>query len=502
MRVQNPIMWLDMPDPDILRVGDTFYMVSTTMFMMPGGPILKSKDLVNWEIVSYIFDIIEDNDIYQLKDGKNAYGRGQWATSLKYYRGKFYASFVCHDMKKTYIYYSEDIEKSGWDRYVLDGAYHDMSFLFDDDKVYFIYDVGDIKIIELEDDLSGVKEGGIHHLLFRTPSKNMRLRCEGCRAYKLNGYYYLLFIEWPNDGNKRRRVVCYRSKSLLGEYERKILLDDDMGYQNQGIAQGALIDTPSGAWYSILFQDHGAVGRIPYLLPVTWKNNWPEIGLNGKVPETFKIAFESYASIPLITSDSFNHKENKLKLQWQWNHNPIEECWSFVERPGFLRLRTNTLAEDILTARNTLTQRTSGPRCVCSVELQTDGLHPGDYAGLVALQGNYGTVGIKVDENGDKRVLVCKRGEHGQQIEADSVLFSGKCIFLKIVFDFENSKDIASFYFSGDGSMWNKIGQDLQMKYTLDLFIGYRIGIYYYSTKRAGGYADFRNFVYKTESVT
>ena len=112
-----------------------------------------------------------------------------------------------------------------------------------------------------------------------------------------------------------------------------------------------------------------------------------------------------------------------------------------------MRLRTNTLAEDILTARNTLTQRTSG-RCVCSIELQTDGLNPGDYAGLVALQGNYGTVGVKIDENGDKRVLVCKRGENGRQIEEDSVSFYGKHIFLKIVFDFENSKDIASFYFS------------------------------------------------------
>ena len=139
-------------------------------------------------------------------------------------------------MKKTYIYYSEDIEKSGWDRYVLDGAYHDMSFLFDGDKVYFIYDVGDIKIIELEDDLSGVKEGGIHHLLFSTPSKNMRLRCEGCRAYKLNGYYYLLFIEWPNGKQKKTRCMLPFEKSF-GKYERKILLTTTWDIKS-GIAQG------------------------------------------------------------------------------------------------------------------------------------------------------------------------------------------------------------------------------------------------------------------------
>ena len=112
MRATNPIIWTDMPDPDIIRIGNTYYMVSTTMFLIPGGPVLRSKDLCSWEIVSYIFDTIEDNDIYNLKDGKNAYGKGQWATSLKYYRGKFYAAFTCHDLQKTFIYYTDDIEKA------------------------------------------------------------------------------------------------------------------------------------------------------------------------------------------------------------------------------------------------------------------------------------------------------------------------------------------------------------------------------------------------------
>ncbi|MGE5612941.1 MAG: glycoside hydrolase 43 family protein [Bacillota bacterium] len=497
MRIQNPIIWADLPDPDVLRVGDTYYLVSTTMFMMPGGPILKSKDLAHWEIVSYIFDRIEENDIYQLKNGRHAYGKGQWATSLKWYRGRFYACFTCHDMKRTYIYHTDDIEKSNWDRYVIEDVYHDSSFLFDDDKPYLIYGNGNIRIVELNEDLSGVKEGGIKRLLFSTPSENMLLRCEGCRAYKLNGYYYLLFIDWPGN-NGKRRVVCYRSRELLGEYEWKVLLDDDMGYRNRGVAQGALIDTPDGDWYAILFQDHGAVGRIPYLLPVKWENDWPIIGQNGKVPEYFEIPFEKYEAKPLITSDSFHHNEDVLDLRWEWNHNPEKRCWSFTERPGFLRLRTSSLATDILSARNTLTQRTSGPWCAFSVELETDGMKPGDYAGLVALQGHYGTVGIKLDRNGEKKILVCKNGGNGKQVEDEAVCFSGKRIFLKIAFDFEDESDIASFYFSEDGTKWSKIGSDLQMKYTLDLFIGYRIGVFYYSEINAGGNADFRNFIYDT----
>ena len=108
MIVQNPLMNVDMPDPDLLRIGDTWYMISTTMFYMPGAPILKSGDLCHWEIVSYVFDRIEDNEIYRLENGKHAYGKGQWATSLTKYKDRFYACFVCHDMGKTYIYSTDD----------------------------------------------------------------------------------------------------------------------------------------------------------------------------------------------------------------------------------------------------------------------------------------------------------------------------------------------------------------------------------------------------------
>ncbi len=498
MKIQNPIIWADMPDPDIIREGDTYYMVSTTMFVMPGAPILKSKDLCHWELVSYVFNAIEDNDIYQLKNGRNAYGKGQWATSLKFYNGLYYACFVCHDMQKTYIYYTDNIEKSGWNRYVINDVFHDMSFLFDDGRSYLVYGNGEIKIVELKDDLSGVKAGGVNQRLFSTPVENIMLRCEGCRAYKIYGYYYLLFIEWPYDGNGRRRVVCYRAKELLGDYERKILLDDDMEYHNQGIAQGALIDTPDGEWYSVLFQDHGAVGRIPYLLPVSWEDGWPNMGINGRVPEKLEIPLEEYDARPLITSDSFNHNENELDLRWEWNHNPEEDCWSFTENPGYLRLRTKSLAKNLLAARNILTQKTSGPKCTFSVELNTEGMMAGDYAGLIALQGDYGAIGVRADNNNLKRIIVSKKDSDGRQNEEEYKLLTDNSVFLKIDFDFENSRDIAEFYYSQDNINWVKLGSDLHMTYTLDLFIGYRIGLFYYSRETAGGYADFRNFIYES----
>ena len=199
----------------------------------------------------------------------------------------------------------------------------------------------------------------------------------------------------------------------------------------------------------------------------------------------------------MVVSDSFNHKENRLALEWEWNHNPEEGCWSFTERPGYLRLRTQSLARDIMTARNTLTQRTIGPKCTFTVELETQGMKVGDYAGLAAFQSNYGTVGVKVESDNSRKLVVCKKGSDGQQSEEESVLLESDKVFLKVAFDFEDGRDIAEFFYSADGRDWRRIGRELHMLYTLDLFTGYRIGIYCFARKETGGYADFRRFSFE-----
>lgn len=495
--LRNPIVWSDVPDVDVLRHGDSYYMVSTTMHVMPGCPIMKSKDLVNWEIQSYIYDIIDDNEAYRLENGKHVYGRGQWATSLRYNEGIFYACFVCNDMNRTYIYHTTDIESGKWEKYELDGIFHDPSLLFEDGRLFIIYNCGDVKITELKPDASGVLEGGVNQLLFSTPSENIGLRCEGCHAYKLNGYYYLIFIEWPEDGLGRRREVCYRSKELLGEYERKIVLDDDFGYQNKGIAQGAIFDTPDGDWYSMLFQDVGSVGRVPYIMPVTWVDGWPMPGIDGKVPKEFPVPFEKWGEFPMVINDDFNHEKNELANNWQWNHNPDNSKWSFTDRQGYLRLTTGRISNNVLDARNTLTQRTEFPHCTGITAIETEGMLPGDRTGLIALQSNYGTVGISVNENGDKFIQMCINSGNGNENVEEKIPFTANKIYLKIDFDYEDSRDIATFYYSFDNKEWNKIGKDLQMLYTLDHFMGYRIGLYNYATITCGGHVDFEFFDYK-----
>ncbi len=490
MEIKNPIIKADMPDPDIIRVGDTYYMVSTTMFYTPGAPILKSKDLCNWEIISYVFDIIEDNEIYRLENGNHAYGKGQWATSLAYYNGRFYACFACNAMGKTYIYSTDDIYKSGWDRVVIDEILHDMSFVFWKDKPYLIYGNGDIYIVELKKDLSGIEEKGLRRLLFKTPTEGISLRCEGCRALIRNGYIYLLFIDWPIDG--RRRVVCYRSRQLERPYESRLLLDDDFGFEGHGVAQGTLIESEDGDWYGMFFQDRGASGRIPYLLPADWEDDWPVIGINGRIPESFETPFKPYDASDIVSSDSFNHKENKLHLNWQWNHNPINDCWSFTERPGYLRLTTGHIATNLMDARNTLTQRTMEDGSICDVILDTSGMKEGDYAGLCALQGRYGQIGVTISD-GKKMIETRQKKKDGTILTKETVLDQDE-VHLRIVFDYRSRKDEATFFYSLDGQEWIQQGEVLPMVFTLDLFVGYRIGIYNYGTKQVGGYADFKDF--------
>ncbi len=507
MIIKNPVFTTDMPDIDVLRVGDSYYMVSTTMFFMPGAPILKSKDLQNWEIVAYIFDKIADNDIYELKNGKNAYGVGQWATSLAYHNGRYYACFVCHDMKKTFIYHTDDIEKSNWERYEFDEVFHDMSFLFFEGKSYLVYGTGHISIVELEDDLSKVKEGGLRETLFETPKEGIGLRCEGCRAYVKDGYIYLLFIEWPikGVGNGRRREICYRSRTLMGPYERKVVMDDDAGYENCGVAQGIIVDDENGNWYSVLFQDHGAVGRMPYVLPAKFEDGWPVIGKDGLVPLEFEVPFKEHKCAPLIVSDAFNYTENKIPMQFEWNHNPINDAWSFTENPGYLTLTTAQLANDFMTARNTLTERTQTPFTSFSIEGDFSEMKDGDYAGLAAFMGFYGLVGLK-KEDGKYYLTVSKKDNDTKaQYEAlkisvsDIAGFDTGKFFLKIEFDYSIGKDIAKFFYSADGVNYTELKETLQMLYTLDVFVGYRIAVFNYATKTLGGNAKFKDLTFKTE---
>jgi len=494
----NPFIWADVPDLDVIRVEDTYYMTSTTMYFTPGCPVMKSKDLVNWEIVNYVYDILDDSDCMTLKNGKHDYGRGSWASSLRHHNGIYYVALCAYNTGKTYIFQTEDIENGAWRRYTIDGIYHDMSLLFDDDgRVYMIYGGGAIKVIELTSNADAIKTDGLNKVIIKNADiSGGNSLAEGAHIYKLHGKYYIFIIAWPRAGTGRRIEVCYRSDRIDGEYEGKIVLDDNMGFQNAGVAQGGIVDTPDGEWYAPLFQDHGAVGRIPVLVPVKWEDDWCVFGIDSKIPHEMPLPASGHKSKSIVISDDFEN--SKLALEWQWNHNPDNAHWSLTERPGWLRLTTGTICRSLTDARNTLTQRTFGPECSGMVCIDVSNMKDGDFTGLAALQEVYGFAGVKMDGN-VKYIVMAKAAEQtGNEYktgipaeEIESIELKQNTLYLKIDFDFKNAVDEAYFYYSLDRTHWNKIGHMLKMSYKLSHFTGYRFALFNYATKTIGGYVDF-----------
>lgn len=510
--VANPIIWSDVPDDDVIRVGDTYYMVSTTMYFSPGAPIMKSKDLVSWELCNYVYDTLAEGDVQCLKNGKHDYSHGQWAASLRYHDGFYYVFFGSYGTGKSYIYKTDDIENGTWTRSELNGMYHDASMIFDDDgRSYLVYGGGgEIKIKEFNSEMTDFRWGGVDQTIFKTGLTG--LAGEGSHIQKIGDYYYVFIIAWPNGSG--RTEYCYRSKSITGPYEGKVVLNSGLGTYGSGVAQGGIVDTPDGKWYGMLFQDHGAVGRIPVLVPVTWQDDWPIMGVGGKAPVTLDID-SSYKGTFLAKDDDFSYSSNKLALEWQWNHNPDNESWSVTEREGWLRLKNNNIASNLLAARNTLTMRTEGPGCTSIIKLDASNMKPGDRAGLSAFQRSYGQVGVLVEDDGSKKVYMANNGN----TNADNVLESrdniieqvpmnGDEVYLRIDFKFNNVDDSfnvgnnidkANFFYSFDGNSWTKIGKELSMSYDLKLFTGYKSGIYSYPTRTTGGWADIDFFDYERE---
>jgi len=505
IQVKNPLMWADVPDPDIIRVDDYYYLVSTTMHLFPGGPIMRSKDLAHWETISYLFDEIKDTPRYDLKEG-TVYGRGQWATTLRYHKGTFWALFVANDdPHKSMVFKTTDPAK-GWKLHSRLPAYHDSSLFFDDDdRVYVFSGSGNIRLIELTSDLTEEKKGGVNKVL-ELKGKPMGLH-EGSRVIKHDGMYYLLCIAWPNTG---REEICYRSKNIEGPYESKVILKSAFGgFPYAG--QGTIVNGKHGEWYGIIFQDRGGAGRVLTIEPCTWVDGWPMLGdmqgVNatnldhdfggGKIPETVT-----------LDGNCECHKTPdyaKITKDYQWNHNYIKEditteTGSLTQPGKFVNLKTSVLANSIFDARNTITWRTWGPTCSDTIVIDASKMLDGDFAGISAFNGDAGVLSIK--KVGSKSILsftsenVALRDDTKaitdvkvKEIESVAIPNSKlKNIHLVMTGDFNPGRDIANFYYSFDGKTYKQIGGDYKMIFDYRrLFMGTRYAAFYYPTKKVGG---------------
>lgn len=500
---QNPILWADVPDPDVVRVNDTFYMVTTTMHQFPGAPVMRSKNLVNWEIVGYVFDKLTDSPRYDMQGG-TIYGRGQWATSLKYHNGQFYALFAPNEegeMGNTYLYSATD-PAGPWTLVSRLPHFHDASLLFDDDgRVYVIYGTG--QMCELKPDLSGVIEGSETRLFEREADETGIL--EGSRMVKHQGKYYLLMISHVWAPGRNRRQVCYRADNIHGPYEKRIVLETDFGGFPH-VGQGTIVDTQGGDWYGLIFQDRGGVGRVLTLMPCRWIDGWPMLGdEEGRIPLRMRPLVSGQPVTPLVVSDDFN--KPTLGLHWQWNHNPVDEAWSLTERPGWLRLKTSRIADNLYLAPNTVSQRMEGPQCRAWIEMDLSHLKDGDRAGFCSFNGHSGVLTMRKE---GRRLLLTmseqtvnlsdkyKEVTSVDETERECVDICRQKLWLRIDADFRVGRDIATFHYSLDGKQWTSIGNDFQMRFDWQrLFMGTRFAIFCYATKYKGGYVDIQKFEYQ-----
>lgn len=495
-KAQNPVIFADVPDMSMIRVGNTYYMSSTTMHMNPGVPIMRSDDLVNWKLINYAYDTLASIDELNLANGKSTYGRGSWASSLRYHKGVYYVSTFAQTTGKTYIFSTRDLEKGPWKTVSFKPSYHDHSLFFDDDgRVYMIYGGGKLRLLELTEDATAIKPGTTEQVIIENASapsgNNIGLPAEGSQLFKVNGKYYLFNITWPRGG--MRTVVIHRADKITGPYEGRL------AFQDLGVAQGGLIDMPDGNWYAYLFRDYGAVGRIPYLVPVKWVDGWPVIGVGGKVPETLDLPASKGLIPGIVASDEFNRNKHEpaLPLVWQWNHNPHNDFWSVTKRKGYLRLITSRVDTSFILVRNMLTQRTIGPECTASTSLDVSNMKEGDFAGLALFQKKYGQVGVQCKDG--RKFITMVSAQSGSPVELQKIPVDNKIVYFKIECDFRDKKDTAAFYYSLNGKSWLPIGSTLKMEYTIPHFMGYRLGLFNYATRNTGGYADFDFFHIKDE---
>ncbi len=521
----NPLFYDEFSDPDILRVGDDYYLAGTTMHTVPGLVILHSKDLVNWENISYCFDRFDfGDDAFSLRNHQEIYGQGIWAPCIRYANGQFYV-YSNVNGKGLQCYTSKDI-RGPWKHHNMQGRIYDLSVLFDDDgKIYAIHGYGEVKCTELKPDMSGPVEDTERTII---PEGNAV--GEGHHMYKINGMYYLISTDYKPNG----RTLCSRSKSIWGPYETiTITADETFGYHAASLTQvpkgeryrigqdgtefgipkvdvdatactnihqGGIVQDQSGQWWALLMMDFHSIGRTVTLAPITWKDGWPMLGLEGnlgRAPRTwFKPNVQSVAvpqqqttpHAPYQRNEDFNGKT--LGRVWQWNHNPDDTKWSL--KNGRLRLQSMP-AEQLMWARNTLTQRAIGPTSIVTVELYVGGMKEGDVAGLGNI--NVPCSWIGVEQGHYDLLLRCF-----EQATNDTVTLGiASCdaplqkVWLRMVGDFDNDK--AHYEFSLNGKYYRPLGREMPLSYQLITFQGSRPSLFAFNHKgKQGGYAEFDNF--------
>ncbi|WP_455613642.1 family 43 glycosylhydrolase [Bacteroides congonensis] len=484
----NPVINADYPDPDIIRVGKDYYMVSSSFVAMPGIPVCHSRDLINWRIIGHAYDSITFRPQYRMEDEKTAYSRLCWAPTIRYHEGIYYIGVNIAD--DGFVMFKSTKPEGPYTMHKFEKRLYDPGFFIDDDgRKYVTHGKGKIYLTRLKDDGTGVLDPNDRGTLIITAPEGYGHLFEGCHTYKRNGWYYVFNPALGYDGVQ----MISRSRNLYGPYETKVLIDDDINYAGAGVHQGGYIETAEGESWAYTFQDRDYMGRCLMLYPMKWENEWPVVGPEGRAGKgvvTYRkpaVKGRHKMSYP-HHSDSFDKPE--LAGIWEFNHVPHKEMWSLTDRQGFFRIYAQH-ARGFYWARNSLTQKVTGPYSTGTVLLDLSGLQEGDFAGNGIMGRMMYQFGVRKKNNSFWLEMRQAYRDEGEEVVDSLELKALSKIYLRT----ETTKEGATrFHYSLDGREYHRFGPEGVSNFWG--FLGIRHALCCYNVVKGSpcGYADFDFF--------
>jgi len=494
---RNPVLFADYSDPDAIRVGNDFYLVSSSFDQVPGLPILHSTDLVNWSIIGHALAEQPPLDIYS----RTGHGNGVWAPAIRWHNGEFY---IYYPDPEYGIYVVKAKKIAGpWSKPKLIKAakgWIDPCPLWDDDgNAYLINGVAasrsgmknQLILSRMSPDGETLLDDGALVI----DGHGVDTTLEGPKIYKRNGYYYVFA---PAGGVPTGYQVIYRSRNIYGPYERKVVLAQGKTAIN-GPHQGAWVTTAAGEDWFLHFQDQEAWGRVVLLEPMRWEKDWPVMGINqnsegvGEPVVSYrkpKTLAKAAIATPADT-DEFNAPH--LGLQWQWQANP-QPGWALPSSAlGVLRLQNvpvdKSSAEKLWATPNVLTQKVIGPSFTATAKLQVTSPAAGDRAGLVLLGLDYAYIAVRHTSTGLSLVAgrCLNADKAGQEQETTLAELHGNTIYLRVHMDERSHVTLSA---SEDGVSFRDAPITLEAK--PGRWIGAKVGLFAQSQPASGehGYVD------------
>ena len=497
---KNPILHADYSDPDVIRVGDDYYLTASSFNCTPGLPVLHSKDLVNWKLINHALKKQVPEAIYQTPQ----HGKGVWAPSMNYRKNEFYIYYPDPDYG-IYMIKTKD-PKSEWSQPVLvlpgKGIIDPSSFWDSDGQAYLVVGWAGsraginslLTVYKMNGAGTKTTDDGKHVY----DGHGIDPTIEGPKFYKRNGYYYILP---PAGGVATGWQLALRSKNIYGPYERKVVMDQGSTNIN-GPHQGAIVQTQTGEYWFLHFQDKEAYGRILHLQPVLWKNDWPVIGIDkdGDGKGEPVLSFEkprvgkTYPVSTPAESDEFD--TDTLGLQWQWHANPRIQWSALIRNTGYLRLFAypSDSAKNLWPVPNLLLQKFPGPSFTATTKLKWTvefNAWQKKKAGLIIMGNDYAYLAINKDEKGFfVSQMICRDAEknNGEELAARENL-KDSTVYLRVSVSAPDA--VCTFSYSGDGINFHKIGNTFTAK--ADKWIGAKLGLFCTGVPgtKNGGYADF-----------